>query len=220
MTRAAQLTIKHAMDRLVAALLLCVLAPVWLAIAVALLIDSGRPVLFVQPRVGRDGKPVRVYKFRTMVRDAEQQGLRTTVSVGDPRITRMGAFLRSWSLDELPQLLNILKGEMSLVGPRPTYAYQVARYTSFQRRRLEMKPGITGWAQVNGRNALPWVRRIELDVWYVDHFSLLLDARILFRTIGVFCRREGLYGPGGVNDDLVQPEQTETPREIAGQRLE
>ena len=104
-------------------------------------------------------------------------------------------------------MLNVLKGDMSLVGPRPTLEYQVAQYTPFQRRRLEMKPGITGWAQVNGRNALPWPQRIELDVWYVDHFSLWLDLRILWRTVGVFLRREGLYGAGGVNDDFSSPGQ-------------
>jgi lipopolysaccharide/colanic/teichoic acid biosynthesis glycosyltransferase len=186
-----------------AALILCLLAPVLLAIAAAIILESGRPALFVQTRVGRNGRLFSVYKFRTMIQGAVHKGLGTTVAAGDDRLTRVGALLRAWSLDELPQLLNLLKGEMSLVGPRPTFEYQVAQYTPFQRRRLEMKPGITGWAQVNGRNALPWVQRIELDVWYVDHFSLLLDARILLRTIGVFVRREGLYGPEGVNDDFV-----------------
>jgi lipopolysaccharide/colanic/teichoic acid biosynthesis glycosyltransferase len=195
--------VKHAVDRLLAFVLLCLLGPVMLAIAGAILLESGRPALFFQTRIGRDGEPFTVYKFRTMVQGAAHKGLGTTVAAADDRITRVGAFLRSWSLDEFPQILNVLKGEMSLVGPRPTLDYQVARYTPFQRRRLEMKPGITGWAQVNGRNALPWDRRIELDVWYVDHFSLWLDARILTRTIGVFVRREGLYGPGGVNDDFV-----------------
>lgn len=194
---------KHAGDRFLAFVLLCLLGPVMLAIAGAILLESGRPALFFQTRIGRDGEPFTVYKFRTMVQGAVHKGLGTTVAAADDRITRVGAFLRSWSLDEFPQILNVLKGEMSLVGPRPTLDYQVARYTPFQRRRLEMKPGITGWAQVNGRNALPWDRRIELDVWYVDHFSLRLDARILARTIGVFVRREGLYGPGGVNDDFV-----------------
>jgi lipopolysaccharide/colanic/teichoic acid biosynthesis glycosyltransferase len=202
-SRLLQLAIKHALDRMVAFFLLCALAPPLLAIAAAIMIESGRPVLFVQSRVGRNGALFSVYKFRTMIQGAVHKGLGTTVAADDERITRIGAFLRTWSLDELPQLLNILRGEMSLVGPRPTLDYQVAQYTPFQRRRLEMKPGITGWAQVNGRNALPWARRIELDVWYVDHFSSLLDARILLRTIGVFVRREGLYGPKGVNDDFA-----------------
>ena len=203
MTRTIQLAMKHALDRLAAVVLLCLLLPVLLLIAVAILLESGRPVLFVQARVGRQGRPFRAYKFRTMVLGAEQIGLGTTVAAGDDRITRVGVFLRTWSLDELPQLLNVIRGDMSLVGPRPTLEYQVAQYTSFQRRRLEVKPGITGWAQVCGRNALPWAKRIELDVWYVDHFSLALDVRILFRTIGVWLRREGLYGAGGVNDDFA-----------------
>lgn len=203
MKQKVQLAVKHALDRLAAAALLCLLAPVLLAIAAAIVFESGRPALFVQTRVGRIGALFPVYKFRTMIQGAAQQGLGTTVAVGDDRITRIGTFLRSWSLDELPQLLNVLRGEMSLIGPRPTLEYQVTHYTPFQRRRLEMKPGITGWAQVNGRNALPWAQRIELDVWYVDHFSLLLDARILLRTVVVFVRREGLYGPEGVNDDFV-----------------
>jgi lipopolysaccharide/colanic/teichoic acid biosynthesis glycosyltransferase len=203
MKQKVQLAVKHALDRLAAAVLLCLLAPVLLAIAAAIVFESGRPALFVQTRVGRIGVLFPVYKFRTMIQGAAQQGLGTTVAVGDDRITRIGTFLRSWSLDELPQLLNVLRGEMSLIGPRPTLEYQVTHYTPFQRRRLEMKPGITGWAQVNGRNALPWAQRIELDVWYVDHFSLLLDARILLRTVVVFVKREGLYGPEGVNDDFV-----------------
>jgi lipopolysaccharide/colanic/teichoic acid biosynthesis glycosyltransferase len=194
---------KHVFDRLMAVVLFCLLGPLMLAIAAAIVIESGRPALFVQTRVGRHGRLFSVYKFRTMVQGAVHKGLGTTVAVNDDRITRVGAFLRAWSLDELPQVLNVLRGEVSLIGPRPTLEHHVAQYTPFQRRRLEMKPGITGWAQVNGRNALPWVKRIELDVWYVDHFSLLLDARILFRTIGVFLRREGLYGPEGVNDDFV-----------------
>jgi len=203
MSRTVQLAMKHVFDRLMAVVLFCLLGPLMLAIAAAIVIESGRPALFVQTRVGRHGRLFSVYKFRTMIQGAIHKGLGTTVVVNDDRITRVGAFLRAWSLDELPQLLNVLKGEVSLVGPRPTLEHQVAQYTPFQRRRLEMKPGITGWAQVNGRNALPWVKRIELDVWYVDHFSLLLDARILLRTVGVFVRREGLYGPEGVNDDFV-----------------
>ena len=204
MIRTIQLVVKHAMDRLAAVILLCLLLPALLVVAVAILMESGGPVLFVQTRVGRQGRPFRAYKFRTMVQGAERIGLGTTVGTTDDRITRVGAFLRAWSLDELPQLLNVLKGEMSFVGPRPTLDYQVAQYSPYQRRRLEVKPGITGWAQVNGRNSLPWPKRIELDVWYVDHVSLWLDLRILLRTIGVLLRREGLYGPDGVNDDFVQ----------------
>ncbi len=202
MNRRIQLAVKHILDRLLAAGLLCFLLPALLMIAAAILIESGRPILFVQLRVGQSGRLFQILKFRTMIQGAVQRGLATTVTRDDDRITRVGAFLRSWSLDEFPQLVNVLRGEMSVIGPRPTLDYQVARYTAYQRRRLEVKPGITGWAQVNGRNALPWVRRIELDIWYIDHFSLWLDARILFRTIGVFFRRDGLYGDGGVNDDF------------------
>ncbi len=202
MNRTIQLAMKHALDRLVATVLLCLLSPMLLLIAGAILLESGSPVLFIQVRVGYEGRTFLMYKFRTMVLGAEQVGLGTTVAVGDDRVTRVGAFLRMWSLDELPQLLNVIRGGMSLVGPRPTLEHQVAQYTTFQRRRLEMRPGITGWAQVCGRNALPWAKRIELDIWYVDNFTLWLDVEILFRTVGVLLRREGLYGQGGVNDDF------------------
>jgi lipopolysaccharide/colanic/teichoic acid biosynthesis glycosyltransferase len=201
--REVHLGVKHLLDRLASGVFLCLFAPLLLGISLLIVLDSGWPPFFLQARVGRRGQPFNVYKFRTMVRDAVHHGLATTVSQSDDRITRVGSFLRAWSLDELPQLLNVLKGEMSLVGPRPTLDYQVAQYSPYQRRRLEVKPGITGWAQVNGRNSLPWPKRIELDVWYVDHVSLWLDLRILFRTVGVFLRREGLYGPDGVNDDFV-----------------
>ena len=198
---------KYVLDRVVATVLFLLLFPFLIGLSLLVLISNGRPALFVQERVGVNGKPFRMYKFRTMVHDAVQQGRSTTVRKSDDRITRVGTWLRSWSLDELPQLLNVLKGEMSLVGPRPTLGYQVAQYTPLQWRRLEMKPGITGWAQVNGRNVLPWSQRIELDVWYVDHFSFWLDLRILWRTVGVFLCREGLYGAGGVNDDFGPPRQ-------------
>ena len=203
MNRRIQLDVKHALDGVVAGLLLILLSPLLILLAGLIVLDTGWPPLFVQERVGRGGNTFLIYKFRTMVKDAVHQGLGTTVASADARITRVGGWLRAWSLDELPQLMNIVKGDMSLVGPRPTFAYQVAQYSPFQRRRLEVKPGVTGWAQVNGRNALPWVKRIELDVWYVDHFSLWLDLRILLRTVGVFVRREGVYGEGGVNDDFV-----------------
>jgi len=201
--REIYLGVKHVLDRAVSGVLLCLFAPLLLGISLLILLDSGWPPFFLQKRIGRDGRPFTVYKFRTMVRDAVHRGLTTTVSQSDDRITRVGSFLRAWSLDELPQLMNVLKGDMSLIGPRPTLDYQVAQYSPYQRRRLEVKPGITGWAQVNGRNSLPWPKRIELDVWYVDHVSLWLDLRILFRTVGVFLRREGLYGPDGVNDDFA-----------------
>ncbi len=200
--RTVQFAVKNVADRVLSLLMLGLLAPLLLGITLAVILQSGWPAIFVQSRVGLNGRAFKVYKFRTMVQGAAEKGLMTTVAEHDDRITRIGKFLRKWSLDELPQLVNVLKGDMSLVGPRPTLEYQVNQYTPRQRRRLEVKPGITGWAQVNGRNALPWARRIELDIWYVDHFTPWLDVKIMFRTIGVFVRREGLYGQGGVNDDF------------------
>jgi lipopolysaccharide/colanic/teichoic acid biosynthesis glycosyltransferase len=161
---------------------LAVAAPVLAAAAVAIKLEDGGPVLYRQRRVGLGGEEFELLKLRTMVVGAEHQGAGLAVNRGDPRITRVGRVLRRLSLDELPQLWNVVRGDMSLVGPRPTLAYQVERYTARQRRRLEVKPGITGWAQVHGRAALPWAERIELDVWYVEHRSPLLDLKILLRT--------------------------------------
>jgi len=143
---------------------------------------SGGPVLYRQTRVGKDGSDFELLKLRTMVVGAETIGAGMAVNKGDVRITRTGRILRRLSLDELPQLWNVIRGEMSVVGPRPTLRYQVERYTAKQRRRLEVKPGITGWAQVHGRASLPWEERIELDVWYVEHRSPRLDLKILART--------------------------------------
>ena len=152
-----------------------------------------------------------IWKLRTMVDGAERQGLGVTVARGDPRITRVGRLLRDWGLDELPQLLNVLRGEMSLVGPRPTLPYQVARYDAVQRRRLLVRPGITSPAVVQGRNALSWAERIALDVAYVEGWSLWLDLRVLLRTLwAVLVTRRGLYGPGGVNDPFLPAPETAT----------
>jgi len=170
---------------------LLVLWPLLLAIALWIKLDSRGPVFFRQTRAGRQGQPFSIFKFRTMVVDAEKSGYFT--AAGDARVTRAGRFLRATSLDELPQLFNILKGEMSIVGPRPTLPYQVEQYTPYQRRRLEMPPGVTGWAQINGRNALSWPERIELDVWYVEHWSLWLDLKILLKTPLVWLKGEGVY---------------------------
>ena len=161
---------------------LVVTSPLLAAAALAVKLEDGGPVLYRQSRIGLDGREFELLKLRTMVVDAERQGAGLAVNRGDPRITRVGRLLRRVSLDELPQLLNILRGDMSLIGPRPTVASQVERYTPRQRRRLEVKPGLTGWAQVHGRAALPWPERIELDVWYVDNRSPLVDLRILLRT--------------------------------------
>lgn len=155
------------------------LSPLFLVIAVAIKLDSPGPVFFRQERVGKDGRVFKIFKFRTMVVNAEKMGAGVFVEKEDPRITRVGKWLRNTSLDELPQLINVLRGEMSLVGPRPTLPYQVERYDERQRRRLLMRPGITGWVQVNGRNSLTWPEKIELDIWYVEHWSLWLDLRIL-----------------------------------------
>ncbi len=204
MNRKLQLRIKHVLDRILAVIFLFMIAPVLGVLALAIVLESGRPVFFVQTRVGLNGQVFEMFKFRTMILDAVRFGLGVTVAQNDERITRVGNVLRKWSLDELPQLLNIARGDMSFVGPRPTLEYQVANYTPSQRRRLEVKPGVTGWAQVNGRNSLSWPKRIELDIWYVDHFSLLLDGRILLQTIRVWLRGEGLYGPGGINDSFIK----------------
>ncbi len=196
---------KRTLDLVVGLPMIVGLFPALAAIAVAIKLGDGGPVFFRQERVGRDGRLFRIWKFRTMIVGARSQGLGATVAADDDRITRVGRILRNWGLDELPQLLNVLTGEMSLVGPRPTLAYQVAHYDDVQRRRLEAKPGITSLAVVSGRNALPWRRRIELDVWYVDHWSVRLDLKILFRTLWrVLVTQEGLYGEDGVNDTFVE----------------
>jgi lipopolysaccharide/colanic/teichoic acid biosynthesis glycosyltransferase len=181
--------VKHALDRVLASIALIVFTPLLAAIALWILVETGRPVLFVHARVGKDGSVFRMFKFRTMVKDAIAIGHALNISedpyghiADDPRITRSGRFLRRTSLDELPQLLNVVRGEMSLVGPRADIVEQVANYTDKDRRRLVVKPGITGWAQVNGRDAIPWPKRFELDAWYIEHWSLALDAKIVLRT--------------------------------------
>jgi lipopolysaccharide/colanic/teichoic acid biosynthesis glycosyltransferase len=174
--------VNRALDIAGAGLGLGVAAPVLAAAAAAIKLADGGPVLYRQRRVGLRGEEFELLKLRTMVVDAERLGAGFAVNRGDPRITRVGRLLRRLSLDELPQLWNVVRGDMSLIGPRPTLAYQVERYTDRQRRRLEVKPGLTGWAQVHGRAALPWEDRIELDVWYVEHRSPWLDLRILLRT--------------------------------------
>lgn len=197
--------LKSVIDRCLALLAAAVLAGPMLAVAASIKLDDGGPVFFRQQRVGRGGAPIRVWKFRTMVVGADRKGLGLNVSRDDARITRVGRILRNWGLDELPQLLNVLSGEMSLVGPRPTLRYQVEHYDEFQMRRLEVTPGITSLAVVSGRNALSWKRRIELDVAYIDNWSLWLDVKILLRTLWVvLVSREGLYGECGVNDPFVE----------------
>jgi lipopolysaccharide/colanic/teichoic acid biosynthesis glycosyltransferase len=168
-------------------------APLVALLAAVIRLESPGHPLYTQTRVGRDGRPFAIYKLRTMVHGAEFIGAGLAIQEGDERITALGRFLRRYSLDELPNLWNVLRGEMSIVGPRPTLAAQVEQYTPRQRERLLVKPGITGWAQVNGRASLPWSERIELDLWYVEHRTLALDARILARTITMVLTGQGLY---------------------------
>jgi lipopolysaccharide/colanic/teichoic acid biosynthesis glycosyltransferase len=182
------------LDLLVATLALIVAAPLIGIAAIAIKLDSRGPVFYMARRVGRDGEEFDLYKLRTMHTGNDPVGVGTPVLAGDPRVTRVGAFLRRFSLDELPNLINVIRGEMAVVGPRPTLAAQVDAYTPRQRRRLEVKPGLTGWAQVNGRAGIPWEERIELDLWYVDHRSLALDLRILVRTARLLLTGHGLYG--------------------------
>jgi lipopolysaccharide/colanic/teichoic acid biosynthesis glycosyltransferase len=188
-TRAA----KRALDVVLAALLLLLAAPFLGLVAVAIKLSGRGPVIYRQRRVGRSGVDFDLLKLRTMVAGAEQMGAGLAVDEGDPRITHVGALLRRWSLDELPNLVNVLKGDMSIVGPRPTVRSQVDQYTPRQRGRLAVRPGITGWAQVSGRAALPWHERIELDLWYIEHWSLRLDLRILLRTAKLLVSGQGLY---------------------------
>jgi undecaprenyl phosphate N,N'-diacetylbacillosamine 1-phosphate transferase len=174
---------------------LIVISPLFALLAALIKLDSRGPVFFVQERIGQDGRPFQIYKFRTMVVGAEKMGAGYLVDgQDDPRITRLGRFLRLAALDELPQLINILRGEMSIVGPRPTLRYQVEQYDDYQRRRLLAPPGVTGWAQIHGRNEISWPERICYDVWYVDNWSLWLDLRILLRTPALVLSRRGLYG--------------------------
>jgi lipopolysaccharide/colanic/teichoic acid biosynthesis glycosyltransferase len=174
--------VNRALDVAGASVALALASPVLAVAALAIKLEDGGPVLYHQRRVGRRGDEFELLKLRTMVVGAESQGAGWAVNEGDPRITRVGRVLRRLSLDELPQLWNVVRGEMSLIGPRPTLAYQVERYTPRQRRRLDVKPGITGWAQIHGRARLPWEDRIELDVWYVEHRSPWVDVKILLRT--------------------------------------
>jgi len=198
MIRRIQLLLKRALDVTVSFAALTLLSPLMALIALAIKLDDHGPVLFVQDRVGRGGDTFRCFKFRTMIQGAESKGLGLPLVKGDPRITPVGDLLRHWTLDEIPQLFNVLKGDMSIVGPRPTVPSQVARYSLLQRRRLEVKPGMAGWAWIHGRNSIPWQKRIELDIWYVDHWSLLLDFRILIKAFVMVFRREGLYDADGM----------------------
>ena len=190
--------VKRALDVTGAALLIAVSSPLLGAACLAIRLESRGSPIYRQRRIGKNGVEFDLYKLRTMVSGAESMGAGLAVDEGDPRITRVGALLRRLSLDELPNLVNVLRGEMSLVGPRPTVQVQVAKYSARQRGRLAVEPGITGWAQVKGRAALPWHERIELDLWYIEHWSLRLDLRILASTVVLLVTGKGLYrGPTG-----------------------
>jgi lipopolysaccharide/colanic/teichoic acid biosynthesis glycosyltransferase len=193
-------SLNRAADVALAGLGLVVAAPALAVAAAAVKLSDGGPVLYRQQRVGKDGAPFELLKLRTMVVGAEGIGAGAAVDRGDPRITRVGRLLRRSSVDELPQLWNVIRGDMSMIGPRPTLAYQVERYTPRQRRRLEVKPGLTGWAQIHGRARLPWDERIELDVWYVEHRSALVDLKILARTPAALFSGTYKDGAGGWRD--------------------
>ncbi|MBV8735069.1 MAG: sugar transferase [Solirubrobacterales bacterium] len=185
--------VKRLLDLLIAVPGTLLTAPVIGLLALLIRLESPGYPIYTQIRVGKDGNEFSIYKLRTMVRGAEFLGAGLAIQQGDERITRVGALLRRYSLDELPNLWNVLGGEMSIVGPRPTIPVQVSQYTERQSGRLKVKPGITGWAQVNGRAALPWTERIELDLWYVEHQCLALDLRILARTMQMVGSGKGLY---------------------------
>jgi lipopolysaccharide/colanic/teichoic acid biosynthesis glycosyltransferase len=220
MTRALQLGVKWLVDRLLAALGLVVLAPVFAAIWVWVRRDAGRPVFMTQLRAGRDGTPFELLKVRTMVPNAvavgQELGLTADpfgVVPDDPRITKSGRVLRRTGLDELPQLVNILRGEMSIVGPRPDLVEQAAHYSEADRRRLTVRPGLTGWSQTHGREEIGWPERIQQDIWYIEHWSLWLDLKIVFLTFAQIFRRD----PEPV-EDTMNIERARAARERAEER--
>lgn len=184
---------RRLLDIVAGACALVLAAPVMLVAMVAIRLESRGHPIYKQQRIGRNGRPFAMFKLRTMVDGAEHIGAGLAINENDSRVTRVGAFLRRTSLDELPNLVNVLRGDMSFIGPRPTIPVQVAQYTPRQRGRLAIRPGITGWAQVNGRAALPWSERIDLDLYYIEHRSLALDLRILGRTLAIVFGGAGLY---------------------------
>jgi lipopolysaccharide/colanic/teichoic acid biosynthesis glycosyltransferase len=205
----------RAADLAIAAIGLAVLSPLLLAAAIAIKLESRGPVLYRQRRVGKDGRIFELYKLRTMRQGADPVGVGTAVTSDDPRVTRGGRLLRRYSLDELPNLINVLRGEMRIVGPRATLPAQVELYTPRQLRRLDLRPGVTGWAQIHGRAGIPWEERIELDVWYVEHRSLGLDLKILARTPAAL-----LGGAGSVANDPYAGSPPDSPLRQAAEREE
>jgi lipopolysaccharide/colanic/teichoic acid biosynthesis glycosyltransferase len=210
-----QARVKRAGDPLAAAVALVALSPVLAAISLWILAETGRPVFFVRSRAGKDGVPFRMLKFRTMVVDAVEAGRRLGLTedpfglvADDPRVTRSGRFLRRTGLDELPQLVNVLRGEMSLVGPRPDLVEQAANYTDEERRRLAVKPGITGWSQIHGREEMSWPDRFRYDAWYLERWSLSLDLRILARTVKQLFRPEPVPVVDAMNIERARARET------------
>lgn len=203
MNKSFQRIIKRIIDFLGALIGLIFLSPFFLILAILIKLDSPGSVFFRYERIGKGGNKFKPFKFRTMVRGAMETGLGYNISEGDERITRIGEFIRKWGIDELPQLIDVLRGEMSLVGPRPTFQYQVEKYNDFQKKRLLVRPGITGWAVVHGRNLLSWKERIKYDIWYIENWSLRLDFEILFKTISLIIFRRGVYGREGINDPFI-----------------
>jgi lipopolysaccharide/colanic/teichoic acid biosynthesis glycosyltransferase len=199
--------LKRVFDITISATALLALSPVIGLIAIAIKLDDRGPVLFVQDRVGRGRKKFRCCKFRTMILGAESIGNRLTVIAHDERITRVGRYLRDWTLDEIPQLWNILKGDMSIVGPRPWVPSQAAYCSVEDSRRFNFKPGMAGWAWIHGRNRLPWDERVRLDLFYVDHWSLKLDFSILARAVVLLFRRDGVYCPEDAEQGTASMEQ-------------
>jgi lipopolysaccharide/colanic/teichoic acid biosynthesis glycosyltransferase len=205
----------RAADLVIAVVSLILLSPLFLIAAIAIRLESPGPVLYRQRRVGRDGVIFELFKLRTMRQGADPVGVGTAVTAADPRVTRVGRLLRRFSLDELPNLFNVLRGEMRIVGPRATLPAQVELYSPRQLRRLDLRPGVTGWAQIHGRAGIPWEERIELDVWYVEHRSLRLDLKILARTPGAL-----LGGVGSVAVDPYAGSSPDSPLRQAAEREE
>lgn len=199
-----QLILKRILDIFASGIALIVLLPIFAIIGIFIKLDSKGPAFFIQERAGKNGKIFRAYKLRTMIQGADK--IKRTIIFGeeDPYITKVGRFIRRTGFDELVQLVNVLKGDISLVGPRPTLPYQIEKYNNIQKRRLSVRPGITGWALINGRNSLTWDKRIELDLWYIKHWSIWLDIKILISTVYVVMKGEGLYAEKGRQDKIVE----------------
>lgn len=191
--------LKKIIDFLAASMGLLILGPLFLLVAFLIKLESEGPVFFRQERTGKDGKIFRIWKFRSMIRDTDKIEENHALSEKDPRITRVGKLLREWTIDEWPQLINVLIGEMSLVGPRPAPPYQAEVYNDFQRKRLNVLPGMVSLVDIKGRNLIPWEKRFEIDNWYIDHWSLLMDLKILLLTPYIIISKKGVYGKGGVN---------------------